>query len=114
MQKKKKAEERANAKLELQRAIDEAARLTHENAILVQELNRAQLSTSNGTGFAVPSTLAASVGWPRVLDMGRLEPVVSTPTNQGVAFTHPIVTFGSIPLHACSAQSSAVVALNYL
>ena len=48
-----------------------------------------------------------------MLDMGWLEPVVSTPTDQGVASTHAVVTFGSIPLCACGAQSSVVVLIDY-
>ena len=61
MWKKKKAEERTNATLELQRAINEAAQ---ENATLVWELNRARFSTSGGTGSVVLSTSANSVGGP--------------------------------------------------
>ena len=64
MRKKKKAEERANAGLELQQAVDEAAQLAQGNATLMQELNRARLNTSSGIGFAILSTSTTSVGGP--------------------------------------------------
>ena len=46
MRKKRKAEERAKAELELQKMREDAARLAEQNANLERELNLARLSLS--------------------------------------------------------------------
>ena len=64
MLKKRKAEERAKAKLELQKMREDAVRLAKQNANLQRELNLARLSLSRASDPLIPSTSAASIGGP--------------------------------------------------
>ena len=64
MRKKRKAEERAKAELELQKMRKDAACLAEQNANLQRELNLARLSLSGASDPPIPSTSAASVRGP--------------------------------------------------
>ena len=62
MRKKRKAEERAKAELELQKMRKDVVRLAEQNANLQRELNLARLSLSGANTPPIPSTSAASDG----------------------------------------------------
>ena len=86
-QKRKKAQEREQAALQLREAQEQAARLAEQYAVLEKELRDAHCSLSGAGPTAAPSTSAASVEGPVV--------VVPTPTD-------PAAPPLSSPLAACT------------
>ena len=107
MQKRRKAEERANSARELQRIQEEAARLTEQNATLQRELNLARQSNSGATAPALPSTSAASVGGLEMHEVGRGDSRLCTPVGQAVASMPIAPTVPTRSLRACGTEPNS-------
>ena len=113
MRKRRKAEERANTARELQRIQEEAARLAEQNANLQRELDLARQSNSGATALALPSTSAASVGGPKVHEVGRGDSRLRTPASQEVASAPIAPTVPARSLRACGNDPSVGRGLIY-
>ena len=107
MQKRRKAEERANSARELQRIQEKAARLAEQNATLQRELNLVRQSNSGATALALPSTSIASVGGPEVHEVGRGDSQLCTPAGQAVAPVPIAPVLPARSLCACNTEPSS-------
>ena len=114
MRKKRKAEERAKAELELQKMREDAARLVEQNANLQRELHLARLSLSGASDPPIPSTSAASVGGPHKQDVSTTGRGITPSTRGVVDSTPPVVVESVLSLCSCGTHSTAAGSGDYL
>ena len=81
--------------------------MAEQNATLQRELNLACRSISGTSAPAIPSTSAASVGGPKVQELGRNEIGFSTPTGGAIDPVPPVARLAAISLRACGGCSGA-------
>ena len=114
MRKKRKAEERAKAELELQKMREDAASLVEQNANLQRELNLARLSLSGASDPPIPSTSAASVGGPGGQGVSTTDCGISPSTGGVVGFAPPVVVEFVLSLRLCGTHSTTAGSGDYL
>ena len=114
MRKKRKAEERAKAKLELQKMREDAARLAEQNANLQRELNLAWQSLSRASDPPIPSTSAASVGGPHGQGVSTTDRGICSSTGGVVGSAPHVVAISVVSLCSCGTQSTVAGSGDYL
>ena len=114
MRKKRKAEERAKAKLELQKMREDATRLAEQNANLQRELNLARLSLSGASDPSIPTTSVASVKGPHGQDVSTTGCGIFPSTGGVVGSALPVVVESVLSLCPCGTHSTAVGSGDYL
>ena len=107
LRKQRKAEKKAKAALELQQIQERAAALAEQNATLQRELNLARRSIFGTSAPAIPSTLAASVEGPEVLELGRNDIGFPIPIGGAIDPVPPVARLAAISLCAYSGRSGA-------
>ena len=114
MRKKRKAEERAKAELELQKMREDAVRLAEQNANLQRELNLARLSLSGASDPPIPSTSAVSVGGPHGQDVSTTNRRICSSRGGVLGSVPSVVAESVVPLRPCGTHSTAVGSGDYL
>ena len=113
MRKKRKAEERAKAELELQKMREDAARLAKQNANLQRELNLARLSLSGASDPPIPSTSAASVGGLHGQGVSTTDRGICSSRGGVLGSLPPVVAEFVVPLRPCGMHSTTVGSGDY-
>ena len=114
MRKKRKAEERAKAELELQKMREDATCLAEQNANLQRELNLARLSLSGASDPPIPTTSAAFVRGPHGQDVSTTGRGISPSTGGVVDSALHVVVESVLSLRSCGTHSTAVGSGDYL
>ena len=114
MRKKRKAEERSKAELELQKMREDATRLAEQNADLQRELNLAWLSLSGASDPPIPSTSATSIGGPHGQGVSTTDHGICSSTGGAVDSAPPVVAESVVSLRPCGTHSTATRSGDYL
>ena len=114
MQKKRKAEEKVKAELELQKMREDAARLAEQNANLQRELNLAQLSFSGASDPPIPSTSAAFVGGPHGQGVSTTDRGIYSSTGGVLGSAPPVVAEFVVSLRPYGTHFTATGSGDYL